>query len=64
MSVWQMVRRLDAITGRALFVPLYQESVQSMDIGEFESELERLGITVANGEVQLPPGGTGWVRPG
>lgn len=59
LSVPDMVRKLDDLNRVYLFQPLYHELVETMAIPPFEPIFASLGISVADGQVQLQDQGPG-----
>jgi M61 glycyl aminopeptidase len=57
MSVPEMTRKLDELTGEALFHPLYLEAVARRGMPAFEPLFEELGISLSGGKLRLAQDG-------
>jgi hypothetical protein len=53
MSAREIARKLDAITGQALFVPLFDQVADSRSLPPFEDRYASLGIGIDGGRVSL-----------
>jgi hypothetical protein len=53
LSARDIARRLDAITGQAIFIPLFEDVAGSLALPAFEGQFASLGIRVSNGRVSL-----------
>ena len=59
MSVQDMVSKLDQLNRVLLFQPLYEQVIVSTEIPPFEPIFASMGISIANGKVQLQNEGPG-----
>ena len=59
MSVQDMVSKLDQLNRVLLFKPLYEQVIVSTEIPPFEPIFASMGISIANGKVQLQNEGPG-----